>query len=265
MRKINKIKLFINNNERSKKVAENLELELKRYNFEIIEKGKFDLGISIGGDGSFLRMIKSTKFNEKINYIGINSGTLGFLQEIDIDKCIHFVKNLNNNNYQTEEISIGKLLLETENNKKNIEFLNEIVIREKDLNVLKTPIYIDDELLEHYNGDGILISTSTGSTAYNISFGGPIVYNTLNTLIITPIAPINNASYHNLLNSIIIPNDKTINIKPNNNIIISTDGENKIIKNCLNIEIKISSKKIKCLRMSDFHFIKTVNKKILKE
>ena len=103
MRKINKIKLFINDNEKSKIVAKDLELELKKYDFKIVSRN-YDLAISIGGDGSFLRMVKDTKFNEDIYYIGINSGTLGFLQEIDIDKCADFVKRLNSDNYKIEEI-----------------------------------------------------------------------------------------------------------------------------------------------------------------
>ena len=71
MRKINKIKLFINDNEKSKIVAKDLELELKKYDFKIVSRN-YDLAISIGGDGSFLRMVKDTKFNENIYYIGIN-------------------------------------------------------------------------------------------------------------------------------------------------------------------------------------------------
>ena len=83
MRSINKIKLFINDNEKSVIVAKDLELELKKYGFKIVNRN-YDLAISVGGDGSFLRMVKETKFNSDIYYIGVNSGTLGFLQEIDI-------------------------------------------------------------------------------------------------------------------------------------------------------------------------------------
>ena len=80
-RRINKVKLFVNDNEQSIIVAKDLELELLKYGFKIVNRN-YDLAISVGGDGSFLRMVKDNKFNEKILYIGVNSGTLGFLQEI---------------------------------------------------------------------------------------------------------------------------------------------------------------------------------------
>lgn len=266
MRKINKIKLFINDNEKSKIVAKDLELELKKYDFKIVSRN-YDLAISIGGDGSFLRMVKDTKFNEDIYYIGINSGTLGFLQEIDIDKCVDFVKRLNSDNYKIEEIGIQESKVITEDEVLLFDSLNEIVVRDMDFNTMKLGVYIDNELLENFTGDGLLISTSTGSTAYNMSFGGSIIYNTLKTLSITPIAPLNNRVYRSLVNSVIVPSDKIISLVPkdNKNVFFMIDGVNKRIENVIKIETKIAKKSIKCLRMNDFHFIKVVNDKLLEK
>ena len=265
-RRINKIKLFVNDNEKSRIVANDLELQLSRYGFKVVNKGSYDLAISVGGDGSFLRMVKDTKFNQNIYYIGVNSGTLGFLQEIDIKDTIDFVKRLNSNDYKIEEISVQETKVITEDKIYNFDSLNEVVIRNRDFNVLRVPIYVDDELLEDFSGDGILISTSTGSTAYNMSFGGSIVYNTLNTLSITPIAPLNNKVYKTLFNSVIVPGDRVITIKPDKefkDLFIQIDGVNKMIDNVIKLETKIDKKRIKCLRMNDFHFIKVINNKIL--
>jgi NAD+ kinase len=107
MRKINRVKLFVNDNDLSCIVAKDLELELIKYGFEIVDTN-YDLAISIGGDGSFLRMVKANKFNDSIYYIGINSGTLGFLQEIDVSTTLDFVKRLNSNKFKIEEINIQK-------------------------------------------------------------------------------------------------------------------------------------------------------------
>ena len=267
MRSINKIKLFINDNEKSVIVAKDLELELKKYGFKIVNRN-YDLAISVGGDGSFLRMVKETKFNSDIYYIGVNSGTLGFLQEIDIKNCVDFVKRLNTDNYKVEEISIQETKIITEDDIYHFDSLNEIVVRNIDFNTFKVPVYVDNELLENFSGDGLLISTSTGSTAYNMSFGGSIVYNTLKTLSITPIAPLNNKAYRTLVNSVIVPSDKVITLVPegeNKNIFLMVDGVNKRIDNVIKIETKIQNKSIKCLRMNDFHFIKVVNDKILEK
>lgn len=265
MRKINKIKLFVNDNEKSQIVAKDLEIELKKYDFKIVDKD-FDLGISIGGDGSFLRMVKDTNFNSDIYYIGINAGTLGFLQEIDICKCADFVKRLNSDNFKVENIHIEETKIITETEIYRFNSLNEVVVRNIDFTTLKMKVYVDNELLEDFSGDGLLISTSTGSTAYNMSFGGSIVYNTLNTLSITPIAPLNNKAYKTLVNSVIVPNDKVITLKPYENfddVFVMNDGVQNKINDILKIEVSIAPNTIKCIRMNDFHFVKVINEKIL--
>ena len=101
-----------------------------------------------------------------------------------------------------------------------------------------------------------------------MSFGESIVYNTLHTLQITPIAPLNSKAYRNLLNSVIIPEDRLIEIIPvkhKNNIIVTIDGENNIYNDINNVETSVSKKKIKCLRMKDYNFIDVVNEKFLKD
>ena len=76
-----KIKVFCNNNINSLKVLKELKEKIKKHNLELVENN-FDIGIAIGGDGSFLRMVKECEFNQEILYVGINTGTLGFAQEI---------------------------------------------------------------------------------------------------------------------------------------------------------------------------------------
>ncbi len=264
-RKIKKIRLFVNDNEKSILVAKRIENELKNYGFEIVEEQE-ELLISIGGDGSFLRMVNENKFNDSVYYVGINAGTLGFLQEIDISECPNFIKRLSENDFKIEKISIADVTVTTEAKTFHFNFLNEIVIRDLNFKVMDAYIYVDRELLENYTGDGILISSSTGSTAYNICYGGSIIYNTLNTLSITPIAPLNNKVYQSLTNSVIIPEKKTISYVPNTktkNLFITLDGENFKMENVLKIDVKIEDKKIKCLRMNNFNFIKTINNKLL--
>lgn len=262
--KINKVKLFVNNDEKSLDVSKKLEKELMEYGF-IIDNNDYDLAISIGGDGSFLKMVRENNFNNDIYYIGINSGTLGFLQEIDINNTINFVKRLSLDDYKIEELSYEEDRIYTDKQEYIYNSLNELVIRKNDFSILKGKILIDDELLEEFSGDGLLISTSTGSTAYNMSFHGPIVYNSLDTLILTPIAPLNNKVYSSLTNPLIVPNNKVITIIPDNrSLFFMIDGKIKEIDNINKIEINISNKKIKCLRMNDFHFVRVIRNKIIK-
>ena len=226
---IKNIKLFINKNDKSIKTAKLIKEKFINNGF-IINDNNYDLAIAIGGDGSFLRMIKSTNFNSNIYYVGINSGTLGFLQEIKIDEIDKFILELKNIKYKIEEIGIQETII---NNNPSIYSLNEIIIRNKDLKTVTLDISIDNDLLERFIGDGILVATSTGSTAHNLSLGGSIVYNTFTSLQITPIAPINTKVYRSLINSVIIPDKKEITIIPTNNkeLLISIDGENNYYEN----------------------------------
>ena len=264
---IKKVKLFINENEKSIRVARQLKQELTKYGFEVTDKD-YDLAISVGGDGSFLRMVKSTNFNENIYYIGVNSGTLGFLQEINIEDTADFVKRLSLGKYKVEKLSIQETNVRTDKKEFNYKSLNEIVVRNRYFKTARILVKVDDELLENFTGDGLLISTSTGSTAYNMSFGGSIVYNTLKTLSITPIAPLNNKAYKSLTNSIIIPDNKVVTLIPaegSGNMFFMVDGVNKEIDNVNRIETKVGDRSIKCIRMNDYHFIRIVNDKILEK
>lgn len=266
MKEIQKIKLFVNNNIKSKNVEKRVKKILLEEGFTIVEDNDFDLGIAVGGDGSFLRMIRNSNFKANALYVGINAGTLGFAQDISIDDIEEFIQQIKNLDYHYEKIGVGRAEIETKKETFTFNCLNEIVIREDELNTFHCNVYIDEDLLENYVGDGLLISTSFGSTAYNLSFRGSIVYNTFDTLQITPIAPLNNKSYGTLTNSLIIPTSKEIILKTKTNqrnILITVDGNNIFYNDVVSIKIKIEDK-IRIIRKKDYNFIKKINDKFLK-
>jgi NAD+ kinase len=101
-----------------------------------------------------------------------------------------------------------------------------------------------------------------------MSFGGSIIYNTLKTLSITPIAPLNNKAYNSLLIPVIVPDNKVISMitrKDCNDLFLMIDGVNKEIDKVKEIETKIGKKTIKCLRMNSYHFVKIVHDKLLEK
>lgn len=259
------IKLFINKNDKSLETAKLIKDKLVTNGFIINDKN-YDLAIAVGGDGSFLRMVKQNNFNSDIYYIGINSGTLGFMQEVKVEEIDKFIDELKNNKYKVEEIGIQETVVKTKDSLSRFYSLNEIVIRDKNLKVVKLNINIDNDLLERYLGDGILIASSSGSTAHNLSYGGSIVYNTFTSLQITPMGPINSKVYRSLINSVIIPDKKEITLIPEENyrdLIVTVDGENNFYDNVDNITTKIDDKKIKCLRLSHYNFPEKINEKLL--
>lgn len=259
------VKLFVNKNPLSKNVAHELTQILKQHHFKI-DKTNYEIAISIGGDGAFLRMVKKTNFNPDVYYIGIHTGTLGFLPEVLPTELEDFVCYLENQKYQIDEIGILETTVECEENSKQFLSLNEIVVRDKKLNSVTLDIEIEHELLERFKGDGILISTSIGSTAYNLSFGGSMVYFKLHTLELTPIAPFNSSTYHNLRNSIIVPEYVPIELKPidKTDLLITIDGENKILKNVKRMDSKVGNKKIKRIRYHNIPFAQIIHDKFLR-
>jgi NAD+ kinase len=265
MRAINRVKIYCNNNKLSNEVLIKLTDILTENNYEIVDTNP-DLAIAIGGDGAFLRMVKSENYNNDIIYVGINAGTLGFLQEVKIDEINDFIHCLNDERYSIEEVGLQKTIIKTKEKEDTYCSLNEILVRESELNTVFLDVSIDENKLESFAGDGLLIATSIGSTAYNLSFGGSIVYEALHTLQITPIAPLNNKAYRNLLNSVIVPEKTQIVLIPSkdkNNLLISIDGENRIYNDVDEINTRVSDKKLKFIRLKNYNYWKTINDKFL--
>lgn len=266
MKKVKRVKLFVNHNEQSERVARELSKKLSKNGFSLVEEN-FDLGIAVGGDGAFLRMIKSSNFCSDCYYIGVHTGTLGFAQEVGKDSLDSLVQMLLKGSFRCERIGVEEIVIRTSDSISRQFALNEIVVRDGELNTTNLSVLIDGVLLEEYAGDGVLISTSFGSTAYNLSFGGSIVFNTFHTLQITPIAPLNNKSYRNLLNSVIVPDNKKIRLIPKEdkrNLIVTVDGDNYFYRNVKYIETVIRNKTIQLIRMEDYNFARKINDKFLK-
>ncbi len=260
----NNVKIFYNNNDKSINTFNEVKDKLIKNGFNIVEND-YNIAIAIGGDGSFLRMVKETNFKSDVLYLGINTGTLGFAQEIHVNELDELIENLKTGNYKVNEFGVQETNLYSNNENSKFYSLNDIVIRDMDLNTLKLDIFIDDALLEHFAGDGILVSTSFGSTAYNLSFRGSIIYNTFHALELTPVAPLNNKTYRTLTNSLVLPQNKNIEIVPvsNKNLIVTIDGENKYYENVDKIDTILSDKTIMCYQNIDYNFVKKINDKFL--
>lgn len=262
-RKINKIAIYKNDSEKSIEVEETVKKELEKLGLEIVDEN-YDLAISIGGDGTFLKMVNKTNFNEDIYYVGIHTGTLGFLQELTTEDYKAFFEDIINNIRTIEEIALEEINVITKINTYHYLALNEVVIRRKDLKVLESKIKIDNVFLESFAGDGILISTNVGSTAYNMSLGGSIIDKSITALSLTPIAPLRSKMYKNLNNSIILSKERIIELEPTTpNLILTIDGRNQEIDDVAKIQVKISEHKIKCLKRNSDNFIKTVHDKLI--
>ncbi len=261
-----RVKLFPNAHDDSLFIMDILKKILLREGIDIVDS-EFDVGIAIGGDGAFLHMVNVADFPEGVKFIGINNGTLGFLQEIKPTDLTRFVELLKNDKLQSEYISFEEICIKGNNEELHLNALNEVVVRDINLKTMYMDVFIDGKLLENYVGDGLMISTPIGSTAYNLSGYGAIIYNGLHTLQITPLAPINNNIYRTLINSVVIPEDNLIKLYPvhrTNGVVVIVDGINYRIESLDCIEIKISPRRLECLRMEEYNYTDIINEKFLK-
>lgn len=145
---------------------------------------ELDCAIVIGGDGSFIEAARVLEERD-IPVLGINMGTLGYLTEVELNHIDEAIEKVVNGEYSLEE----RMMLEGEfqNGDSNVA-LNDIVVSRKGaLRVIHFRLFVNGELLNSYKADGIILSTPTGSTAYNLSAGGPIVEPTASLIVITPI------------------------------------------------------------------------------
>jgi len=262
---IKKVKLFVNDNDRSIRLAKLVRNSFLKNGF-IISDDSFDLGIAIGGDGSFLRMVRNSDFDPNPYYVGINAGTLGFLQEANEHEINRLIQVIQTGEYRLDDAYIQEIVISHEDKEDRAYSLNEMIMKEKEFKSARLAVYVDNEKLEDFIGDGLLIATTVGSTGHNLSYGGSIVYSDLPTLQINPLAPINSSVYTNLVTSIIIPKDKDIMIIPDsstNDILLGVDGIYTTYNNVDSINTSIRDKKVKCLRFKNSNFSRKVNEKLL--
>lgn len=214
--------------------------------------------ISLGGDGSILSTCKKI-YGSDIPLLGINIGKLGFLTSADTNNMFQIIDLMLKNKLKKENRS----LLQISFNNKNFFALNDCVIRTgKYARIIHIDIYIDNSYFTSYYSDGVIISTSTGSTAYNLAAGGPIVDSQLDNIIITPICPHSLAQRSVILKSSRIVTVKLSKESAKENIMISIDGQiNLSIKQNSIINLKIAPKKITLLAAKEHNFFTVLKNK----
>ena len=144
-----------------------------------------DFIVALGGDGTLISVSRRAyKFDKPI--LGINAGNLGFLTDINPDNIEEFLKDFLNGNYRIDE----RMVIEIEYKNKTLYAFNDVVIS-KDVisSMINIQVDTNERFLNTYRGDGLIFSTPTGSTAYNLSAGGPVVYPLTESFIVTPICP----------------------------------------------------------------------------
>jgi NAD+ kinase len=224
-------------------------------------KDFIDIFITIGGDGTLLDMVTVIR-DSGVPVIGINFGRLGFLASInknDIPAAIHAVVNREFTLDSRELLVIDSdVKLFGEDN----FALNDVTIHKRDDSaMITTHVSLNDEFLNSYWGDGIIISTSTGSTAYSLSCGGPIIFPQSNSIALTPVSP------HNLnVRPVILPDTSMLSFEVEcrgTNYIVSCDSRTAVIDKTMQFRVYKAGFKLNLIRMNNESYLQTLRTKLL--
>ena len=239
----------------------NLNLFLNTFNTYEELKNDIDLFVSVGGDGTILDATTLIR-DSGIPIIGVNTGRLGFLADIAKDQIPKTIKQLVNKRFSIDERTLLKLET-SEPIFGDLNFaLNEVTISRKDTTSMITiTTYINDQYLNSYWADGLIIATPTGSTGYSLSCGGPIVMPGSDNFIITPIAP------HNLnVRPLVISDEFEIKVKVEgraNQFLVALDSRIQTIDAGIELTIKKEGFKINMIETETQDFASTLRNKLL--
>lgn len=237
-----------------------IERSLPTFNRENVQIKDFACLVSVGGDGTLLDTATLIG-NSGVPIIGINAGRLGFISSASIDEFEGVLKTIENQTYRVEERSL--IQIQTERNlfgKLNFA-LNEVTVHKKDTAAMvKIEVMLDDEFLNTYWADGLIVSTPTGSTAYSLSCGGPIVIPGSANMVVTPIAP------HNLsIRPVVISHDSRLRLKitgRSENFLLALDSRTEVIFPGEEIHVTKAPFTLRLIQPEGHTFVNTMRHKL---
>ena len=224
-------------------------------------KNNADFLFSIGGDGTLLKAVTYVR-ESNIPILGINTGRLGFISSISADQIDDAITDILKGNYKINERTLLELSTDKDLFKDKNFALNEVAVSKKDTSsMIRIDAFIDDEFLNTYWADGLVVSTPTGSTGYSLSCGGPIIMPGTNNIIITPNAP------HNLnVRPIVIDDNSIIKLKVEDRdqlALVSLDSRSRAFDSETELIIKKASFKTKLVQPQNNSFIRTIRHKLM--
>lgn len=235
---------------------------LERFSKTVELKGRTDLMLSIGGDGTILDAVPLLR-DSGIPVLGINMGRLGFISSVARDEIGEAVEQLLHGRYTTERRTLLELVAPQGVFNDTVNYaLNEInIIRNPEHSLLAIKVLVNDVFLNTYWGDGILMATPTGSTAYSLSAGGPILTPDSRSFVITPIAA------HNLtVRPIVIPDDSVVRIHVEGRekkFVFSMDSRVCALDTSLELVVRKADFCIHTVRMEGTDFFSTIRNKLM--
>lgn len=232
-------------------------LGVKGYEFDDLCK-KCDLLLSLGGDGTLISACRRS-YGFDIPIIGVHAGRLGFLTEAKLDEFDEFLSQIYNNDFFLENTPIlkvefkkGKEIL------KKVAFNDAVFIRKTNSSMAKINAFVNGNKFNSYFGDGVIVATPSGSTAYNLSANGPIVYPLTNVFLLTPIC-----SHSLTQRPLVLPEDFYIELQSDDKAMIIIDGQDKYSsKDYDSVGFRLEKNGVKLLRHNGRDYFSVLREKL---
>jgi NAD+ kinase len=227
---------------------------------ESIENCELDMGLSVGGDGTFLRTIAKVN-KKKVPILGVNTGRLGFLADVKVEFVESALESVLSGKFRIEERVVLRLSTEKKYFRGFNYALNEIAILKRDsLAMIEIDTWLDGEFFTSYRADGLVVATPTGSTAYSMSAGGPIVHPLCGCTILCPVAA------HSLsVRPLIVPDFTVIKLKVKSrgdNFLIALDGRSEFFPAGMELKIEKAAFVARLVKPVGMSFYKTLREKL---
>lgn len=231
------------------------------HNKKELTEHNIDFIFSIGGDGTFIDAANIVA-DSGVPILGINTGRIGFLTNITPNNFDHAYQCIKNRNYQIEKRSLLHIEREDRQKLPTHFALNDISLHpytEESINAIH--VWADGEKVNTYWGDGLIISTATGSTAYSLSCGGPILFPTAEAIVLTPIA-----SHSLTVRPLVLPNNCELKIKVESRkkqFILSMDSQRIVLQDHIGLSITREAFTIQTIRLPESNFYSVIREKLL--
>jgi len=217
-----------------------------------------DVIISLGGDGTLISLSRrSFKYNKPI--LGVNIGKLGFLVDVDVKELENFIDKLFSGEYRIDRRMVLEVVFNKKDSSTSSFAFNDIVFsRPMVAGMVELKAFVDGVLFNNYYGDGLIVSTPTGSTAYNLSSGGPVVFPLTEALILTPLC-----SHSLTQRPLILPADFKVMIKSSDKVLISIDGQEMFnLQDYESVEFKMATKRIRLIHRVERNYFNVLREKL---
>jgi len=226
--------------------------------FEIMCENS-DILVTIGGDGTLISTVRrSYQFN--IPVLGLHAGRLGFLADIDIGELDEFVQLLLNKEFRIDQRHMLEATITTAKGEQKVIAFNDIVLTRPTISkMIHLKMYVDNKKFNTYYGDGVIVSTPTGSTAYNLSSGGPVIFPLPEVFVLTPISP------HSLTQRpVVLPSHFAVEVKtPDPKALAIVDGQEiYTFSKGDSIKIHLSTVSAQLVHRKEFNYFDVLREKL---